>query len=168
MKKIFALVVVVLIGIGLYAYNSNFMYPLRDVENFENTNQENTSIKNEETKENMINLEVDINNEISAKGTYEEYAPNKILEKGENGRVLLFFYASWCPSCRSLDKDINNNLSNIPSDLTILKTNYDKEGELKTKYKVTYQHTLVEVDKDGNMLKKWTGGDFAEILKQLN
>jgi thiol-disulfide isomerase/thioredoxin len=161
MKKIFALVVVVLIGIGLYAYNSNFMYPVRDVETFEKTTTE-------EVKENIIDLEVDINNEVSKPGTYEEYASNKIAEKGENGRVLLFFYASWCPSCRSLDKDINKNLSNIPNRLTILKTNYDKEDELKAKYKVTYQHTLVEVDKDGNMLKKWTGGDFAEILKQIN
>lgn len=163
MKKIFALVIVVLIGIGLYYYNSNFMYPVRDVETFENTNT-----TNEEVKENIIDLKVGINNEVSKPGTYEEYSANKILEKGENGRVLLFFYASWCPSCRSLDKDINKNLSNIPNGLTILKTNYDKEDELKAKYKVTYQHTLVEVDKDGNILKKWTGGDFAEILKQIN
>ncbi len=163
MKKIFALIIVLVIGVGLYAYNSNFMYPVRDVENFEKT-----STKNEEVKENTIDLEVDIDNQVSKPGTYEEYSANKIIEKGESGRVLLFFYASWCPSCRSLDKDINKNLSNIPENLTILKTNYDKEGELKAKYKVTYQHTLVEVDREGNMLKKWTGGDFAEILKQIN
>ncbi|MBP9803053.1 MAG: thioredoxin family protein [Candidatus Pacebacteria bacterium] len=163
MKKIFALIIVLVIGVGLYAYNSNFMYPVRDVETFEKT-----STKNEEVKENTIDLEVDIDNQVSKPGTYEEYSANKIIEKGESGRVLLFFYASWCPSCRSLDKDINKNLSNIPENLTILKTNYDKEGELKAKYKVTYQHTLVEVDREGNMLKKWTGGDFAEILKQIN
>ncbi len=162
MKKIFALVVVVLIGIGIYAYNSNFMYPVRDVEVFDNTITENKIII-ENQEENKVT-----ENQSSIVGTYEEYASNKILEKGESGRVLLFFYASWCPSCRALDKDINNNLSNIPEGLTILKTNYDKENELKAKYKVTYQHTLVEVDKNGNMLKKWTGGDFAEILKQLN
>ncbi len=104
MKKIFALIIVLVIGVGLYAYNSNFMYPVRDVENFEKT-----STKNEEVKENTIDLEVDINNQVSKPGTYEEYSANKIIEKGESGRVLLFFYASWCPSCRSLDKDINKN-----------------------------------------------------------
>lgn len=164
MKKIFALVVVVLIGIGIYSYNINFMYPVRDVEVFENTGvvEDNTKL---EVKDNET-VKIEVNNKVP--GTYEEYTPSKIVEKGENGRVLLFFYASWCPSCRSLDKDINKNLSNIPENLTILKTNYDKEDELKAKYKVTYQHTLVEVDRNGNMLKKWTGGDFAEILKQIN
>jgi thiol-disulfide isomerase/thioredoxin len=165
MKKVFALIVVVLIGVGIYSYNSNFMYPVRDVEVFDDNTKVVENNINLEVKDNET-LKVEVANKVA--GTYEEYAPNKISEKGENGRVLLFFYASWCPSCRSLDKDINKNLANIPENLTILKTNYDKEDELKSKYKVTYQHTLVEVDREGNMLKKWTGGDFAEILKQLN
>jgi hypothetical protein len=41
--------------------------------------------------------------------------------------------------------------------VSILKVDYDKETELKKKYGVTYQHTLVQVDKDGNLIKKWSG-----------
>jgi thiol-disulfide isomerase/thioredoxin len=89
-------------------------------------------------------------------GSYETYAPEK-LARAETGDVVLFFHASWCPSCRGLSTDIESNMSAIPEGVSILKVDYDKEIELKKKYGVTYQHTLVQVDKDGNLIKKWSG-----------
>ncbi len=100
-------------------------------------------------------------------GSYEAYSATKIA-KAENGDVVLFFHASWCPSCRGLNSSIEANLKSIPEGVTILKTDYDKETELKKKYGVTYQHTLVQVDKDGNMIKKWSGGSSLDsILAQI-
>jgi len=90
------------------------------------------------------------------KGSYEAYAPDK-LALAAKGDVVLFFHASWCPSCRGLSADIEKNLGAIPADVSILKLDYDTETELKKKYGVTYQHTLVQVDKDGNLIKKWSG-----------
>lgn len=95
-------------------------------------------------------------NTILKVGSYEAYAPEKLV-RAETGDVVLFFHASWCPSCRSLNSDIENNMSAIPEGVSILKLDYDKETELKKKYGVTYQHTLVQVDKDGNLIKKWSG-----------
>lgn len=89
-------------------------------------------------------------------GSYEEYSQEK-LARAETGDVVLFFHASWCPSCRGLSADIEVNMSSIPEGMSILKVDYDKETELKKKYGVTYQHTLVQVDKDGNLVKKWSG-----------
>jgi thioredoxin 1 len=89
-------------------------------------------------------------------GSYEAYASEKIA-RAETGDVVLFFHASWCPSCRGLNGDIEKNMSSIPDGVSILKVDYDKETELKKKYGVTYQHTLVQVDKDGNLIKKWSG-----------
>lgn len=101
------------------------------------------------------------------KGSYEAYSSDK-LAKAESGDVVLFFHASWCPSCRGVDSSIQSNLGSIPKDLTILKADYDKEVDLKKKYGVTTQHTFVQVDKDGNMLKKWSGGSTLEsILSQV-
>jgi thioredoxin 1 len=94
--------------------------------------------------------------ETMMKGSYEAYAPEK-LSRAETGEVVLFFHASWCPSCRSLNSDIEVNMGAIPEGVSILKVDYDKETELKKKYGVTYQHTLVQVDKDGNLIKKWSG-----------
>ncbi len=96
-------------------------------------------------------------------GSYEAYRADRIA-RAETGDVVLFFHASWCPSCRGLDSSIESNLKSIPEGVTILKTDYDKEVELKKKYGVTYQHTLVQVDKDGNMIKKWSGGSSLDSL----
>ncbi|MDQ3076245.1 MAG: thioredoxin family protein [bacterium] len=100
-------------------------------------------------------------------GSYEAYSADKIA-RAETGDVVLFFHAAWCPSCRTLNTSIENNLKSIPVGVTILKTDYDKETELKKKYGVTYQHTLVQVDKDGNLIKKWSGGaTLANLLSQI-
>lgn len=100
--------------------------------------------------------------EVSA-GSYVAYSPEKIA-MAATGDVVLFFHASWCPSCKALNSDIEKNASAIPAGVTILKTDYDKETELKKKYGVTTQHTLVQVDKDGNLIKKWSGGSKLENL----
>ncbi len=101
-------------------------------------------------------------------GSYEAYAPEK-LARAETGDVVLFFHASWCPSCRGLNTDIESHVKEIPEGVTILKTDYDKETELKKKYGITYQHTLVQVDKDGNMIKKWSGSPtLSSLVSQIN
>jgi len=101
-------------------------------------------------------------------GSYESYAESK-LSLADEGRVVLFFHASWCPGCRALNADIEKNLSNIPEDVTILKTDYDTETALKAKYGVTTQHTMVQVDAQGNMIKKWSGSSrLSDLVSQLN
>ena len=103
-----------------------------------------------------------------AKGRYEAYAPS-LLQRAKTEKVVLFFYAPWCPTCRTVDTDIKNRLNDLPSDLSLLTVDYDSSTELKKKYGVTYQHTFVQVDETGNMLKKWSGGSTLQsILVQLN
>ena len=100
-------------------------------------------------------------------GSYVAYSPDR-LALAETGDVVLFFHAKWCPSCRALNNDIEKNLSSIPVGVTILKTDYDDEVELKRKYGVTTQHTLVQVDRDGNLIKKWSGGSrLANLLSEI-
>lgn len=96
-------------------------------------------------------------------GSYEAYSTDK-LARAVTGDVVLFFHASWCPSCRGLNSSIESNLKSIPEGVTILKTDYDRETELKKKYGITYQHTLVQVDKDGNMINKWSGSPSLDSL----
>jgi thiol-disulfide isomerase/thioredoxin len=97
-------------------------------------------------------------------GKYIAYSSSALT----NSDNVIFFAASWCPTCRGLDRAINSELNSIPANLTILKADYDSEIELRQKYGVTYQHTLVQVDANGNLLKKWNGGqDIASIVSQL-
>ncbi len=94
---------------------------------------------------------------VAKAGTYEAYSPEKIALAAAKGNVVLNFSAAWCPKCRSLEADIKANLHNIPGNLTILKVDYDTATALKKKYGVTFQHTMVQVDKDGTLIKKWSG-----------
>ncbi len=89
------------------------------------------------------------------KGSYEAYSAEK-LARAENGSVVLFFRASWCPTCRALDANIRANLDAIPAGVTILNVDYDASTVLKQKYGVTYQHTLVQVNTDGSLITKWS------------
>lgn len=97
-------------------------------------------------------------------GSYEAYAPEKVMLASATHDVVLFFRASWCPTCRAVDADIKANLSKIPWGLAILDVNYDNSTALKQKYGVTFQHTFVQVDKDGNLIKKWSGSQTLSAL----
>jgi thiol-disulfide isomerase/thioredoxin len=97
------------------------------------------------------------------KGSYEAYAAEK-LAKASTGDVVLFFRASWCPTCKAVDADIRAHLASIPAGLTILDVNYDDSTALKQKYGVTYQHTFVQVNADGTLIKKWSGSPTLAAL----
>lgn len=101
---------------------------------------------------------------ITAKGVYTDYSASKLTDQTN----ILFFWASWCPTCKILNDSINTNIGSIPSGVTIFKTNYDTETALRQKYGVTYQHTLVQVDKNGNMIKKWTNSpSLNDVISQI-
>ncbi len=86
---------------------------------------------------------------------YDESKVNEALASGQ--KVVLFFHAAWCPSCRALDSAINSSLSSIPADALIVKVDYDTSDAMKKKYGVTYQHTTVLIDKDMNLVSKKSG-----------
>ncbi len=97
-------------------------------------------------------------------GGYQAYSPAKLAWAEGEGRVVLFFRANWCPTCRGLDADIKANSANIPKGITILDVDYDRYADLKQKYGVTYQHTLVEVDGTGEAVSKWAGSPTLTAL----
>lgn len=101
-------------------------------------------------------------------GNFTNYSLEK-LQSTSGNKAVLFFAASWCPTCKALELDIRNNIQNIPSNLAILRVDYDTSTTLKTKYGVTYQHTLIQVDSNGNEIKRWFGSPtLVELQSQLN
>ena len=86
---------------------------------------------------------------------YDEMKVSEALAGGQ--KVALFFHATWCPSCKALDKAINSEISSIPSDALIVKVDYDSSTEMKKKYGVTSQHTTVLIDRDMNLISKKLG-----------
>lgn len=82
-------------------------------------------------------------------GLYTQYDAAKVASS-EAEHIALFFHASWCPSCRALENDINNNAGSIPAGVEIYKADYDTEIALKQKYGITRQHSVVFIDAEGN------------------
>jgi peroxiredoxin len=80
------------------------------------------------------------------------------------GPAVLFFYADWCPTCQAAIKDINEHINRL-DDITVVVVNYDKARNLKEKYMVTYQHTFVQIDENGEKIAVWNGGGVSDILK---
>lgn len=78
-------------------------------------------------------------------GDYVDYSPSAIADA--DGRVILFFHATWCPQCVTVDGDIK--ASGVPSGITIVKVDYDTNQDLRAEYGVTQQTTFVEVDSSG-------------------
>lgn len=97
---------------------------------------------------------------------YVEYDAAKVTEALASGqKVALFFHATWCPSCKALDKAINSSLSSIPADTLIVKVDYDTSTDLKKKYRVVGQHTTVILNADGTEKSKKLGArTIAEVL----
>jgi thioredoxin 1 len=100
-------------------------------------------------------------------GVYTDYSPEK-LASAEGKDILLFFHATWCEECHELNKNINEHLNEIPENVLILKVDYDTSTELKKKYGITHQYTLVQVDTQGNMIKKFSGSPtLAKVLAKI-
>lgn len=62
--------------------------------------------------------------------TYSASAVESALASGK--KVVLFFHAPWCPSCKSADSKLSQET--LSPDTIVFKTDYDSNVELKRKY----------------------------------
>lgn len=103
---------------------------------------------------------------------YIEYSKAALDQAATNRRVL-YFYANWCPICKPADADLKVNSSKIPTDVTVIRVNYNdtdtdqEEKDLAKKYAVSYQHTFVQIDGLGKEVTKWNGGKTDELLANI-
>jgi thioredoxin 1 len=99
-----------------------------------------------------------------ADGVYTPYKA-ELLANADKSPTVIFFHASWCPTCKAAEADINKNLDALKaSGVQILKTDYDTSTELKKQYGVTSQSTFVKVDSKGAQLKKGQGFTTLEAI----
>lgn len=103
---------------------------------------------------------------------YVQYSKSA-LDSASNNRRVLFFYASWCPTCKPADASFTQNVSKIPEDVTLIRVNYNdpetdqEEKDLAKKYGITYQHTFVQIDSIEKEVTKWNGGQIDELLSNI-
>lgn len=111
----------------------------------------------------MVKAEAFAKAEVS-NGSYGAYSPS-VLANGQT--KVLFFHAPWCPTCKHADAQLTAWYATHPFPLSTYKVDYDSETELKQRYGVTYQHTFVLVDGQGNALKVMEGPTDAQLQALL-
>lgn len=145
MNKRLIIIVVILLAIAC----SVFYLVSKDTN--EDTDKKQTSTQTSE----IIEVESDNENAETETEQYVNYS-DELLANTTNTKII-FFHAPWCPQCRQIEKDII--ASGVPSGVTILKADYDTSQELRQKYGVTIQTTLVKVDDQGNLIEKYVAYD---------
>lgn len=102
-------------------------------------------------------------------GEYKDHTasnlPASILSDGTV--KVLYFFASWCPSCKKANQTLTAWYADGTGLLTVYKINYDEEKALEQKYGVTYQHTFVKIDGQGNMIEKIQGPTDQQLRDLL-
>lgn len=142
--------------------------PNSPASNLIETQQESNTINN--TKSEMMQkddvmMKEDTNSFVT-EGQYIAYTPESFQEASDKKRVL-FFHAAWCPTCKQADQEFNAQISSLPSNVVLFKTDYDTNTELKKKFGITYQHTFVLTDENGDEVKKWNGGSIDRLLREV-
>lgn len=79
-------------------------------------------------------------------------------------KVVYFFNASWCSTCKVARDNFEASLTEIPADLTIVLVDFDDSQDLRVAYGVTIQHTFVQIDDNGGLLNKWSGSTTIDDL----
>ncbi|MCY7412520.1 MAG: thioredoxin family protein [Salinibacterium sp.] len=95
---------------------------------------------------------------------YQPYSEQALSEAGPDDTVVLFFSAAWCGTCKVLRDDIAANQQSIPDGVRILLVDFDDSTELKQKYDVVAQHTLVQADNAGEGIARWNSSRSLEEL----
>jgi len=101
------------------------------------------------------------------RGEYVDFR-SEVIGNGEAS--VLFFHASWCPTCKIADEKLQEWYAGDGFPLDLYKVDYDADAsqELKTRYGVTYQHTFVLIDAQGNALAKFTGPSDTQLQSLLS
>lgn len=97
------------------------------------------------------------------------YLQYDVAELAADKNVLFFAALDWCTTCQALDENLRENIEAIPADTQILVVDYDNDLQLRERYDVDIQHTLIQVDSEGNELKRWIGSlTLEQILSQVS
>lgn len=163
-RKVIAIIVVILVAIGggityLLASTSDSLSQQAPSANVIETSVMTTEDSSRKQDETSAQSEQKAATPPAVPGTYVEYNDGVIA--ATPGTKLLFFHAPWCPQCRELEADIKR--MGVPDGITVIQIDYDTHQQLRQKYGVTLQTTVVKVDDNGELIKKFVAYDDPSL-----
>lgn len=94
------------------------------------------------------------------------YSPAALASAEKAGQpVALHFHADWCPTCRAQDKALQALKDEKGLDVTILTVDYDTEKDLKKRFGIRMQSTIV-VLKGTKEVARLTGDTSADGIRK--
>jgi thiol-disulfide isomerase/thioredoxin len=137
---------------------------IKDTDTFKLEEKSESAMLEKTEKDNTI-IE---NSKKTLDDVYQQYSKEKVeMAIAEEKDIVLFFSASWCPTCRGAKNDIAKNFTQLPKDLVIFEVDFDKERELKSKYNIVTQHTFVQIDKNMEQITTWNGGGTKAVIDNI-
>lgn len=101
---------------------------------------------------------------------FEHLTLDTMDKKIEKGNYIVDFYATWCPPCKIVAKNLVEFDKQKPKKVTIYKVDIDAQMDLARKYNITRLPTLVYI-KDGKVMMDEVGvksvDDLAYNSKKL-
>jgi len=91
----------------------------------------------------------------------------------EGKPIILFFYANWCPYCKTQDPINEKFFATLGKPLKVFRVNFNDtdtdadEKKLASELGISYQHTFVALDKNGKEVKRIIGTQSPEQLAAL-
>ncbi|MBI3963513.1 MAG: thioredoxin family protein [Candidatus Kerfeldbacteria bacterium] len=172
MQRLFiSLTIVLVLGIGIAAYVGSRPNPTANTADTDRANVNAPPTTASENRNTTATNAPPINESTGPeqqRAVYTTYSPTALAEAQARGRAVLFFHAAWCPICQALDRELQaGGIERLPEDVTLLKTDFDRETVLKDQYGVTYQYTFVQVDATGAEQAQWSSTDVQSILNHL-
>ena len=118
--------------------------------------EESEEMMEEEAMEEVSGLYIDAFSDVAV--------ADAAIGHGENS--LLFFFASWCGACQNKHGTLHRLYTQGSYPVATYRVNYDEVEDLKAKYGITTQDTVVLIDGEGNALETKLGAT-EEDLKAL-
>jgi thiol-disulfide isomerase/thioredoxin len=102
---------------------------------------------------------------------YIAYSPEAVAAARKEGRpIVYYFWAVWCPICKAEEPKIKSWIENSGLPVAGFRVNFDTQSDLKSQYKVPYQHTTIFFDKNGVEVDRNFGpvteAEFLDDLKR--
>jgi len=95
---------------------------------------------------------------VAAKPYYVAYSADAVAGAQAEGRpVLLYFWAAWCPICRAEEPKLKALIETSAVPVAGFRVDIDTETELKSRFRVPYQHTTIILNARGEESVRFTG-----------